>query len=145
MIHPVESVANPKGKSDALEIESVADILAGATAPGSSKRSRVVPARHASLGTTGQSAGEYRCGIMQMRGPNEPGQQFTAEETIFLRGLAKGNTVKQIARLLRLPRESLFRVLGDLRNKTGMLSDTALAVWALRNVGSLDRRSAERW
>jgi hypothetical protein len=27
MIHPVESVASPKGKSDALEIESVADIL----------------------------------------------------------------------------------------------------------------------
>jgi DNA-binding NarL/FixJ family response regulator len=70
--------------------------------------------------------------------------QFTAEETILLRGLAKGNTVKQVARLLRLPRESLFRVLSDLRNKTGMLNDTALAVWALRNVGNLDRRSAER-
>jgi len=27
MIHPVESVASPKGKSDALEIESVPDIL----------------------------------------------------------------------------------------------------------------------
>ena len=88
--------------------------------------------------------GEYRWGIMQTRGPNEPGPRFTVEETIFLRGLAKGNTVKQIARLLRLPRESLFRVLGDLQNKTGMLNDTALAVWALRNVGSLDRRSAER-
>lgn len=70
--------------------------------------------------------------------------QFTAEETILLRGLAKGNTIKEVARLLRLPREALFRVLSDLRNKTGMLNDTALAVWALRNVGSLDRRSAER-
>jgi len=70
--------------------------------------------------------------------------QFTAEETILLRGLAKGNSVKQIARLLRLPRESLFRVLGDLRKKTGMLNDGALAAWALRNVACLDQRSAER-
>jgi DNA-binding CsgD family transcriptional regulator len=70
--------------------------------------------------------------------------QFTAEETILLRGLAKGNSVKQIARLLRLPREALFRVLGDLRTKTGMLNDGALAAWALRNVGCLDQRSAER-
>jgi DNA-binding NarL/FixJ family response regulator len=94
-------------------------------------------------GDKSQAGGQDR-GIMQTPGPNELGLRFTTEETILLRGLAKGNTIKQIARLLRLPRESLFRVLGDLRNKTGMLNDTTLAAWALRNVGSLDRWSAER-
>ncbi len=72
------------------------------------------------------------------------GPRFTAEETILLRSLATGNTVKEIAGQLRLPRESLFRLLGDLRRKTGVTDDTALAVWVLRNMGSSDRRGGER-
>jgi DNA-binding CsgD family transcriptional regulator len=54
--------------------------------------------------------------------------------------LATGNTVKEMAGQLRLPRESLFRLMGDLRRKTGVADDTALAVWVLRNMGRLERR-----
>ena len=70
--------------------------------------------------------------------------QFTMEESILLRSLASGNTVKEMAGQLRLPRESLFRLLGDLRRKTGAADDTALAVWVLRNMRTADRRRSDR-
>jgi DNA-binding NarL/FixJ family response regulator len=76
--------------------------------------------------------------------PVGTGPRFTAEESILLRSLATGNTVKEMAGQLRLPRESLFRLLGDLRRKTGVADDTALAVWVLRNMSSSDRRGTER-
>lgn len=62
--------------------------------------------------------------------------RFTAEETILLRGLASGASAKEMASQMRLPRESLYRLIGDLRRKTGASSDTALAVWVLRNMSS---------
>jgi DNA-binding CsgD family transcriptional regulator len=62
--------------------------------------------------------------------------RFTAEETILLRGLASGSSSKEMAVQMRLPRESLYRLIGDLRRKTGASSDAALAVWVLRNMGS---------
>ena len=70
--------------------------------------------------------------------------RFTTEESILLRSLASGNTVKEMAGQLRLPRESLFRLLGDLRRKTGAADDTALAVWVLRNMWTADRRRSDR-
>ena len=70
--------------------------------------------------------------------------RFTSEESILLRSLATGNTVKEMAGQLRLPRESLFRLLGDLRRKTGAADDTALAVWVLRNMRTGDRRAGDR-
>ena len=70
--------------------------------------------------------------------------RFTMEESILLRSLATGNTVKEMAGQLRLPRESLFRLLGDLRRKTGAADDTALAVWVLRNMRTGDRRGSDR-
>jgi DNA-binding NarL/FixJ family response regulator len=75
---------------------------------------------------------------------NGTGLRFTAEESILLRSLATGNTVKEMAGQLRLPRDSLFRLMGDLRRKTGVSDDTALAVWVLRNMGSLQRRGGDR-
>jgi DNA-binding CsgD family transcriptional regulator len=67
--------------------------------------------------------------------------RFTAEETILLRGLASGASSKEMAAQMRLPRESLYRLIGDLRRKTGATSDTALAVWVLRNMsGSPNER-----
>jgi DNA-binding CsgD family transcriptional regulator len=60
----------------------------------------------------------------------------TVEETILLRALASGNTAKEMAMQMRLPRASLYPLMGDLRRKTGASSDTALAVWALRTKGS---------
>jgi DNA-binding CsgD family transcriptional regulator len=83
-------------------------------------------------------------GDRQSAKPAVPGlaARFTAEESILLRSLATGNTVKEMAGQLRLPRESLFRLLGDLRRKTGAADDTALAVWVLRNMRTGDRRAA---
>src|ERR1700742_271636 len=62
--------------------------------------------------------------------------RFTAEETILLRGLASGASSKEMAVQMRLPRETLYRLIGDLKRKTGASSDTALAVWVLRNMSS---------
>lgn len=72
--------------------------------------------------------------------------RFTSEETILLRGLASGATSKEMAAQMRLPRESLYRLIGDLRRKTGTTSDTALAVWVLRNMrsGGSERRGGGR-
>jgi DNA-binding CsgD family transcriptional regulator len=72
--------------------------------------------------------------------------RFTAEETILLRGLASGATSKEMAAQMRLPRESLYRLIGDLRRKTGASSDAALAVWVLRNMssGAGERRDGSR-
>ena len=91
------------------------------------------------------SVGSYaENGERAKTGANRTGLRFTSEETILLRSLGSGRTVKEIAGQLRLPRESLYRLLGDLRRKTGAADDTALAVWVLRNMGSSDRRGGER-
>jgi DNA-binding CsgD family transcriptional regulator len=76
--------------------------------------------------------------------PTSP--RFTAEETILLRGLASGASSREMAAQMRLPRESLYRLIGDLRRKTGATSDTALAVWVLRNMGTAgaERRGGGR-
>jgi DNA-binding CsgD family transcriptional regulator len=76
--------------------------------------------------------------------PSSP--RFTAEETILLRGLGSGASSKEMAAQMRLPRESLYRLIGDLRRKTGATSDTALAVWVLRNMSSSagERRGGAR-
>jgi DNA-binding CsgD family transcriptional regulator len=75
-----------------------------------------------------------------------PSPRFTAEETILLRGLGSGASSKEMAAQMRLPRESLYRLIGDLRRKTGASSDTALAVWVLRNMGTCgsERRGGGR-
>ncbi len=95
----------------------------------------------------GGDAGGFECGgrlaghaVMPARGMEVKAAtvapRFTAEETILLRGLASGNTAKEMAVQMRLSRESRYRLMGDLRRKTGASSDTALAVWVLRNMGS---------
>jgi DNA-binding NarL/FixJ family response regulator len=70
--------------------------------------------------------------------------RFTWEEIVVLRNIAAGSSVKEIAGQLRLPRQTMHRLVGDLRRKTGAADDTALAVWVLRNSGCLERRGAER-
>jgi DNA-binding CsgD family transcriptional regulator len=64
--------------------------------------------------------------VVDKGAPQAP--RFTAEETILLRGLASGASSKDMAAQLRLPRESLYRLLGDLRRKTGASTDAALAL-----------------
>jgi DNA-binding NarL/FixJ family response regulator len=58
--------------------------------------------------------------------------QFTGEETILLRRLAAGSSVKQIGRQLRLSRPALLRQLGDLRRRVSVDDDVELAAWARR-------------
>jgi DNA-binding CsgD family transcriptional regulator len=89
----------------------------------------------------GSSTGNGQSGKPAVQGL---ASRFTTEESILLRSLATGNTVKEMAGQLRLPRESLFRLLGDLRRKTGAVDDTALAVWVLRNMRTVDRRRSDR-
>jgi DNA-binding CsgD family transcriptional regulator len=81
---------------------------------------------------------------MQTRTQNNSGPRFTAEETILLLSLASGNTIKQTADQLRLPRESLYRLLADLRNKTGVGDDAALSGWVMRNKKVLVRPGGDR-
>jgi DNA-binding CsgD family transcriptional regulator len=94
--------------------------------------------------TTGASATSPVAAVATKGAPAPP--RFTAEETILLRGLASGASSKEMAAQMRLPRESLYRLIGDLRRKTGATSDTALAVWVLRNMSSAagERRSGGR-
>jgi DNA-binding NarL/FixJ family response regulator len=81
---------------------------------------------------------------LRVTAKNGDNRRFTIEEAVLLRGLATGSSITDIAGRLRLPRAWLFRVLRDLRTKTGAPNDVALAVWALRNMESLDRRSDAR-
>jgi DNA-binding NarL/FixJ family response regulator len=70
-----------------------------------------------------------------------PLPQFSAEESIVLQNLAQGSSIKEISRQLRLSRTNLYRLMGDLRRKTGTADDVALSVWVLRNMNSPDGES----
>jgi DNA-binding CsgD family transcriptional regulator len=103
------------------------------------------PTASASIkGTMNPSATSPVAAIAAKGAPAPP--RFTAEETILLRGLASGASSKEMAAQMRLPRETLYRLIGDLRRKTGASTDTALAVWVLRNMssGAGERRSGGR-
>src|ERR1700722_4702581 len=120
------AVTPPANSSALIQSSLAARPLTSATAKGTTNTSSPV-ASAAAKGT-----------------PTPP--RFTAEETILLRGLASGATSKEMAAQMRLPRESLYRLIGDLRRKTGAASDTALAVWVLRNMagGTSERRDGSR-
>jgi DNA-binding CsgD family transcriptional regulator len=70
-----------------------------------------------------------------------PLPQFSAEESIVLHNLAQGSSIKEISRQLRLSRMNLYRLMGDLRTKTGTADDVALSVWVLRNMNGLGGES----
>jgi DNA-binding NarL/FixJ family response regulator len=72
--------------------------------------------------------------------------KFSEEERILLQNLAGGSSIKEISGQLRLSKGNLYRLLGDLRRKTGTVDDLALSVWVLRNLGGRggDCRSASR-
>src|SRR3984957_19863343 len=95
-------------------------------------------------GTTSTNTTSPVAAVAAKGAPAPP--RFTAEETILLRGLASGASSKEMAVQMRLPRESLYRLIGDLRRKTGASSDTALAVWVLRTIstGAGERRGGRR-
>ena len=105
--------------------------------------SAAIPARHSSAAVKSVTPATLNSvaaavspvvGVAAKGAPTAP--RFTGEETILLRGLASGSSSKEMAAQMRLPRETLYRLIGDLRRKTGASSDTALAVWVLRNMSS---------
>lgn len=115
-----------------------------ATPPASAIAETLAPAPVGTSNATLKPAVVSRPAAVANGAPVSP--RFTAEETILLRGLASGASSKEMAAQMRLPRESLYRLIGDLRRKTGASNDTALAVWVLRNMGSTggERRSGGR-
>lgn len=66
---------------------------------------------------------------------------LTGEEKILLRGLAAGKSPKEVGHDLRLPKTDMYRLLGELRRKTGTTDDVALAVWVVRHMNDSDRRN----
>jgi len=126
---------------ESIAIPAANSSPAGAMTPATAGR----PVTSATLkGTTSTNTASPVAAVAAKGAPAPP--RFTAEETILLRGLASGASSKEMAAQMRLPRESLYRLIGDLRRKTGATSDTALAVWVLRNMSSAagERRSGGR-
>jgi DNA-binding CsgD family transcriptional regulator len=72
--------------------------------------------------------------VVQVERAAPPAPQFSVEESILLRNLAGGSSIKEISGQLRLSKGNLYRLLGDLRRKTGTTDDVALSVWVLRNL-----------
>jgi DNA-binding CsgD family transcriptional regulator len=69
---------------------------------------------------------------------------FTTEETIVLRALVAGKTDKQVCSDLRMPLNLYRRLIRDLREKTGTVSNVSLVVWAQRRMKSGDQRLNRR-
>ena len=115
-----------------------------ATTPATIVAETSVPAPVGNSNATLKPSAVSRPAAVATGAPAPP--RFTAEETILLRGLASGASSKEMAAQMRLPRESLYRLIGDLRRKTGASTDAALAVWVLRNMGSTggERRGGGR-
>jgi DNA-binding NarL/FixJ family response regulator len=69
---------------------------------------------------------------------------FTVEESIVMRAVSAGKGDKQLCIELRMPLQSLQRLLRDLMAKTRTSDRTGLLVWALRQKQSPDSRESER-
>lgn len=125
-----EASATPESLPAASSTAALKDIGAGRPILAASSRS-------AASGGVAQRSHTPTSPVAAAAGKGAPvAPRFTAEETILLRGLASGSSSKEMAAQMRLPRESLYRLMGDLRRKTGASSDASLAVWVLRNLGS---------
>jgi DNA-binding NarL/FixJ family response regulator len=69
-----------------------------------------------------------------------PDPTFTTEEAIIMRALVAGKTDKEIRNNLRLPANSFYRVMRDLREKTGTDNNLSLSIWAQRRMKNCDQR-----
>jgi len=65
---------------------------------------------------------------------------FTMEESVVMRALVAGETVKQICASLRLTMNLFHRLMRDLREKTGTDTNLSLTVWAQRRMKNCERR-----
>lgn len=69
---------------------------------------------------------------------------FTQEESIVLRALVAGKNKKRICAHMRMDAGDFYRVLRDLRTKTGARDVSGLVIWALQNANTGDRRGEDR-
>ena len=70
--------------------------------------------------------------------------QLTEEESILMRALIAGHSQKQICRDLRMNSGMFYRLLRDLREKSGASDKIGLMVWGLRQAKNGDQRAEER-
>jgi DNA-binding CsgD family transcriptional regulator len=84
-------------------------------------------------------------------GRNAPGDpapgrtpRLTVEESAVVRAFASGKTDKQICSELRIPLQAFYRLLRDLKEKTGASDRVGLLVWSLRQGPARDKRESER-
>jgi DNA-binding CsgD family transcriptional regulator len=69
-----------------------------------------------------------------------PDATFTNEETIILRSLVAGKTVKQVRKSLHISESIFLNLLHEIWAKTGTANDPGLLVWAKRRMNSGDQR-----
>ena len=61
-----------------------------------------------------------------------------------MRALVAGKTDKEIRTDLRLTAISFHRLMGDLRQKTGTVTNLSLTIWAQRRMKNCDQRMNTR-
>ena len=76
--------------------------------------------------------------------PASPPPVFTVEESAVIRAFASGKSDKQVCAELRMPLQSFYRLMRDLKEKTGACDRIALIVWAVRHGPSRDKRESDR-
>jgi len=75
---------------------------------------------------------------------SRPAPRLNVEESAVVRAFAAGKTDKQICSELRIPLQSFYRLLRDLKEKTGASDRVGLLVWSLRQGPARDKRETER-
>jgi DNA-binding CsgD family transcriptional regulator len=65
---------------------------------------------------------------------------LTVEEAIVLRALAAGRTDKQVRKELGMSAAAFCGLMRNIRDKTGVVDNASLLVWATRQVKDTDRR-----
>jgi DNA-binding NarL/FixJ family response regulator len=65
---------------------------------------------------------------------------LTGEEAIVLRALAGGRTDRQVRKELHMSAGAFFRMMRDMREKTGTVDNISLIVWAKQQIKGADQR-----
>lgn len=81
----------------------------------------------------------------ELPSPLLPVPCLTMEEKIVLRAIAGGKDAKEVRTELHISSDTMFRILYELRKKTGAADYVGLGVWAVRQMkNNNDQRSARR-
>jgi DNA-binding NarL/FixJ family response regulator len=65
---------------------------------------------------------------------------LNAEETIILRGLASGQTDRQVCNELHMNPDTYLRMMRDMREKIHMADNVSLIEWAKERIKGVDQR-----